>query len=45
MTWLYWQVCLNLVRELLRLEDTFYINDEQQDVYSMRIVDLLIHTM
>ena len=39
---LYWQVYLNLERELLELADTIYINDEQQDVYSIRIADLLI---
>lgn len=45
MTPLYWQVYLNLERELLGLADTIYINDEQQDVYSMRIADLLIRTV
>ena len=32
-------------RELLGLADTIYINDEQQEVYSMRIADLLIRTV
>ena len=45
MTQLYWQVYLNLERELLGLADTIFINDEQQDVYSMRIADLLIRTV
>lgn len=45
MTQLYWQVYLNLERELLGLADTIHINDEQQNVYSMRIADLLIRTV
>ena len=45
MTKLYWQVYLNLERELLGLADAIYINDDQQDVYSMRIADLLIRTV
>ena len=45
MTQLYWQVYKNLERELLNLADTIYINDEQQEVYSMRIADLLIRTV
>ena len=42
---IYWQVYLNLEKEFLRLADTIYINDEQQEVYSMRIADLLIRTV
>lgn len=42
---LYWQVYLNLERELLGLADTIYINDTQQEVYSMRIADMLIRTV
>jgi len=45
MTQLYWQVYLNLERELLALADTIYIDDKQQEVYSMRIADLLIRTV
>ena len=45
MTQLYWQVYLNLERELLGLADAIFINDEQQNVYSMRIADLLIRTV
>lgn len=45
MTQLYWQVYLNLEREFLALSDTIYINDIQQEVYSMRIADLLIRTV
>lgn len=45
MTQLYWQVYLNLEREFLELSDTIYINDEQQDVYSMKIADMLIRTV
>ena len=36
---------LNLERELLGLADTIYIDDDQQNVYSMRIADLLIRTV
>ena len=42
---MYWQVYLNLERELLGLADTIYIDDVQQDVYSMRIADQLIRTV
>lgn len=42
---LYWQVYLNLERDLLELADTIYINDSQQEVYSMRIADMLIRTV
>ena len=45
MTQLYWQVYMNLERELLGLADAIYINDNQQDVYSIRIADLLIRTV
>lgn len=45
MTQLYWQIYLNLEREFLELSDTIYINDEQQDVYSMKIADMLIRTV
>lgn len=42
---LYWQVYLNLEKEVLELADTIYINDAQQEVFSMRIADLLIRTV
>ena len=45
MTRLYWQVYKNLEREFQMLADTIYINDKQQEVYSMRIADLLIRTV
>lgn len=45
MTQIYWQVYLNLERELIGLADTIYIDDKQLDVYSMRIADLLIRTV
>lgn len=45
MTQLYWQVYLNLEREFLELSDTIYINDEQQNVYSMKIADMLIRAV
>lgn len=45
MTQLYWQVYLNLERDFLSLADMIHINDAQQDVYSMRIADLLVRTV
>lgn len=45
MTQLYWQIYLNLEREFLELSDTIYINDEQQNVYSMKIADMLIRAV
>lgn len=45
MTTLYWQVYKNLEREFLALADTIHINDSQQEVYSMKIADLLIRTV
>lgn len=45
MTQLYWQVYKNLEREIQTLADTIYIDDKQQEVYSMRIADLLIRTV
>jgi len=45
MTQLYWQVYLNLERDFLSLADTIHINDAQQEVYSMRIADMLIRTV
>ena len=45
MTPLYWQVYLNLEREFLGLTDIIFVNDAQQNVYSMKIADLLIRTV
>lgn len=45
MTQLYWQVFKNLECEFQALSDTIFVNDQQQDVYSMRIADLLIRTV
>ena len=42
---LYWQVYKNLECEFQTLADTIYINDKQQEVYSMRIADLLIRAV
>lgn len=42
---LYWQVYKNLEQEFLSLSETIFINDTQQNVYSMRIADLLIRTV
>ena len=42
---LYWQVYLNLEREFLGVAETVYVNDSQQDVFSMRIADLLLRTV
>ena len=45
MTPLYWQVYKNLEREFLALSEIIHINDSQQEVYSMKIADLLIRTV
>lgn len=42
---LFWQVYKNLEQEFLSLSETIFINDTQQNVYSMRIADLLIRTV
>lgn len=42
---LYWQVYKNLEHEFITLADVVLINDKQQDVYSMKIADLLIRTV
>lgn len=44
-TQLFWQVYMNLERDFLSLADTIYLNDVQQNVYSMRIADLLVRTV
>ena len=44
MTQIYWQVFKNLEREFQELANTVFINDKQQEVYSMKIADLLIRT-
>ena len=45
MTNLYWQVYKNLEQEFISLSETIHINDSQQEVYSMKIADLLIRTV
>jgi hypothetical protein len=45
MTQLYWQVYNNLEQEFLSLSEIIFIDDSQQNVYSMRIADLLIRTV
>lgn len=40
----YWQVYLNLEKDVLSLADTIHIDNHQMDVYSMKIADLLMHT-
>ena len=45
MTTHYWQVYKNLEREFCELADSIYINDSQQEVYSMKIADQLIRTV
>ena len=42
---LFWQVYKNLEREFLALADVIFINDKQQEVYSMKIADLLVRTV
>lgn len=41
---LFWHVYQNLEKELLEIADTIFIVDNQLDVYSMRIADLLVRT-
>lgn len=45
MTQLYWQIYKNLEKEFLGLSEIIYIDDSQQNVYSMKIADLLIRTV
>lgn len=45
MTNLYWQVYKNLEKEFLFLAETIHIDDYQQEVYSMKIADLLLRTV
>ena len=42
---LYWQVYLGLEREFLSIAEVVFIDDKQQEVYSMKIADLLIRTV
>lgn len=44
MTQLYWQVYKNLEKEFIELSEIIHIDDSQQNVYSMKIADLLIRT-
>jgi len=39
---LYWHVYQNLEKELLEIGETIFVVDNQLDVYSMRIADLLV---
>ena len=41
---LYWNIFQRLEQELIELSDVIFINDEQVDVYSMKIADLLMRT-
>lgn len=41
----FWPVYLNLEHELLDLARTIYVDDQQLDVYSMRICDLIVRTV
>ena len=41
---LYWHVYQNLEKELLEIGETIFVVDNQLDVYSMRIADLLVRT-
>jgi len=45
MTQLYWQVYKNLEKEFLGLSEMIHIDDSQQNVYSMKIADLLVRTV
>lgn len=41
---LFWHVYQNLEKELLEIGETVFVVDDQLDVYSMRIADLLVRT-
>lgn len=41
---LFWHVYQNLEKELLEIGETIFVVDNQLDVYSMRIADLLVRT-
>ena len=41
---LYWNVYRNLEREVLAIADTIHVDDEQINVYSMKIADLLVRS-
>ena len=45
MNQLYWQVYLGLEREFLSVAEVVFVDDDQQEVYSMKIADLLIRTV
>lgn len=42
---LFWQVYRNLEKEFLSVAEVVHIDDNQLDVYSMRIADLLVRTV
>ena len=42
---LFWQVYIDLEQEFQDLARSIHINDDQQEVYSMRIADLLTRTV
>ncbi len=39
---LYWPIYKNLEKEVLKLADNIYFCDEQMDVYSPHIADLIV---
>ena len=45
MNQIYWQVYTGLEREFLSIAEVVFVNDNQQEVYSMKIADLLIRTV
>lgn len=42
---IFWQVFKNLEHEFLDLANVIHINDSQQEVYSMKIADIIIQTV
>ena len=43
--YIFWQVFKNLEHEFLDLANVIHINDSQQEVYSMKIADIIIQTV
>ena len=42
---IYWQVFKNLEQDFIKVADVIHVDDNQQEVYSMKIADLLIRTV
>ena len=42
---IYWQVFKNLEQDFIKVANVVHVDDDQQEVYSMKIADLLIRTV